>query len=218
MRKRKKKTRKTQCRSWPGRVLIALLVVLIGFIIFLCVKTYDPKDVPKSLDNISKAATCIMASLSIIFTVYSIYKNNKDRRDDKRSEIIGRWYKELVIDNHLSEIKKAFAEFDNFAYDLAELKQERGTLTGDAYDQLIMDTVVAPFTSAFTTLHKELVADINVINGSLASQVSNNFQSFQDGFLKHVEEREINLDEFRSYIKAEYDKIILALIEYDLER
>lgn len=202
----------------PLKILIFVLAILILGIIVLCVMSFDCENIPKSLTTITNSATCVTASLTVIFTVFSMEQTRKNRQTDKLRESRRTWYRDIVLDRYLSEIKLFFDSCENLLPSLAIISSERGKLSGDDYDRKITDLVVAPFTDGYTSLHRNLITDIRIIDSTLATQVSNQFQCLQDGFSEFIEKKDVDLDRFHPFLKKQYEETMKILMQYDIRQ
>lgn len=218
-----KKENQSDCKQWidlkffsfAEKILFGIIVLFIIFIIFLCVKSYDKDDISNSFDNIVAAATCIMASLSVIFTIVSIRQTNKNRLKDHTLEISSRWYKDLIIDRHIPNIIAFFDECENLISPLLKIYAEQKVITGGEYDTKIKSEVAGPFTERYTNLHRKLISDLIIIDSKLSAQVSSAFQRLQDGFVDFYIKPETKSIELQDFLKGAYREIISILMKYE---
>lgn len=176
-----------------------LLYVFLGIAffasIFLSVKAFDKEDLKGSANVLANTMTCCTACLSLVFSTIAINDTRRLHDNDYERDIFNRWYNNLVISPHLTQIQSFFSMCENqLIEEIDGLNKMRTELVGIEYDNLIKQKIVAPFTNSFTRLHQDLVTDISVIDNDLSENVSEIFIQFQDAFFDILKMKEINTE------------------------
>ena len=159
--------------------------------------------------------TAITSSLSVIIAAINILEIRKQFNDNKKSEIFERWYKDLIIDRHLNEIKSFFDKCAELVNDV-DLEKEQKKLKGEEYDALLAEKIFIPFTSDFTRLHMELILDIKIINIELSNSISEEFSKFQDEFTQLFDQKHVDNEKVQLTVKKYYGSIVEKLMKYDM--
>jgi hypothetical protein len=195
--------------------LVAALVVVILLLISLCVYSFDCKDIPKSLEMLATTFTAITSSLSVIIAAINIAVIRKQFKESKKTEVFAHWYKDLIIDRHLHEIKGFFDKCEELINGV-DFEEKHKTLNGDEYDSLIAEQIFEPFTSDYTKLHRNLVSDLKIIDEGLSDSVSKMFSDYQDEFTEHFNQKYINIEKIQLTVKKYYGSVIGSLMKYDM--
>ncbi|MBQ3642674.1 hypothetical protein II906_12235 [bacterium] len=195
--------------------LIFTLAVIIVFLFSLCVYSFDCKNIHSSLEMLAATFTAITSSLSVIIAAINILEIRKQFNDNKKSEIFERWYKDLIIDRHLNEIKSFFDKCAELVNDV-DLEKEQKKLKGEEYDALLAEKIFIPFTSDFTRLHMELILDIKIINIELSNSISEEFSKFQDEFTQLFDQKHVDNEKVQLTVKKYYGSIVEKLMKYDM--
>lgn len=195
--------------------LISALAVVIALLISFCVCAFDCEDIPSSLEILATTFTAITSSLSVIIAAKNIVEMRKQFKETKKSEVFSRWYKDLIIDRHLNEIKLFFDECAKLINGV-DLEKEQKNLKGEEYDDLLAKSIFTPFTSGFTRLHRDLISDINIIDTELSNSISEDFSKFQDEFTELFNQKHVNNEKVQLTVKKYYGSIVEKLMKYDM--
>lgn len=196
-------------------IFVSALVVVIALLISLCVYSFDCKDIPKSLEMLATTFTAITSSLSVIIAAINIAEIRKQFKGNKKTEVFAHWYKDLIIDRHLHEIKGFFDKCEEIVNGV-DFESEHKSLNGDEYDSLIAKQIFEPFTSDYTKLHRNLISDLKIIDEELSNSVSEMFSDFQDEFTEHFNHKYINTEKIQATVKKYYSSVIGSLMKYDM--
>ena len=195
--------------------LVTVLVAVIGFLIFLCVFSFNCKDIPKSLEMLATTFTAITSSLSVIIAATNIAEIRKQFKENKKTEVFAHWYKDLIVDRHLHEIKGFFDKCEELVNGV-DFEEKHKTLNGDEYDSLIAEKIFEPFTSDYTKLHRNLISDLKIIDEELSDSVSMMFSDYQDEFTEHFNQKHVNAEKIQTTVKKYYSSVIASLMKYDM--
>ena len=195
--------------------LVTVLVAVIGFLIFLCVFSFNCKDIPKSLEMLATTFTAITSSLSVIIAATNIAEIRKQFKENKKTEVFAHWYKDLIVDRHLHEIKGFFDKCEELVNGV-DFEEKHKTLNGDEYDSLISEKIFEPFTSDYTKLHRNLISDLKIIDEKLSDSVSMMFSDYQDEFTEHFNQKHVNAENKQTTVKKYYSSVIASLMKYDM--
>ena len=88
-------------------LIVALAAVIVLLIIF-CIYSFDCKDIPKSLEILAPTFTAITSSLGVIIGAINILEIRKQFKENKKAEVFEHWYRNLIINRYLHEIKDFF--------------------------------------------------------------------------------------------------------------
>lgn len=198
-------------------ILNIFLIALIIFLIYICVISFDRTDISKSLTIMASALTCVAASVSAMLASASLRESQKQYLENRKKETFDRWYKELVLSKHLDSIKRFFDECEELVKVFENIGVNRSQIIGTEYDNRVKNEVVNPFTTSFTSIHRNIATDISIINQDLSSTVSIQFREFQDEFLSNTEKTSFNSDEMINCVKKGYKNIISILLNYDVK-
>ena len=195
--------------------MIFVLAVVIVLLILLCAYSFDCKDIPKSLEMLATTFTAITSSLSVIIAATNIAEIRKQFKENKKTEVFAHWYKDLIVDRHLHEIKGFFDKCEELVNNV-DFENKHKTLNGDEYDSLITKQIFEPFTSDYTRLHRNLISDLKIIDEQLSDSVSKEFSDFQDEFAEHFNQKHISTEKVQTTVKKYYSSIIGSLMKYDM--
>ncbi len=195
--------------------LVSALAAVIALLISLCVYSFDCKDIPKSLEMLATTFTAITSSLSVIIAAINIAEIRKQFKENKKTEVFAHWYKDLIVDRHLHEIKGFFDKCEELVNDV-DFEDKHRTLNGDDYDSLIAEQIFEPFTSNYTKLHRNLISDLKIIDEELSDSVSKMFSDYQDEFTEHFNQKHINTEKIQMTVKKYYGSVIGILMKYDM--
>lgn len=207
-----------------GRKWISVVIIIVVFVVLICayiipfILLFDNKNIANSLRDIISIYTCITTAITALITGINILLAVKQHREDRQIAIFTRWYNELILNRHLEKIRDFYNFCEVLISEFEKLNKERERITGSEYDKLVQERVVNPFTSKFTSMRKNLISDLSVIDRDISIRISNILQQLQDDFFKEVEKshdhskvQEIIVNSNRSIMKEliQFNKSIM---------
>lgn len=137
--------------------------------------------------------------------------------ENKRITVFSFWYKTIIIDKYLKEIDSFFCNIENLLLTFSKISEQRGTISGEAYDRRLMEEVSEPFTTEYTKLRKSLVADLELFSHDISVEISSLFSEYQDAFFNEVIEiRNPSMKKIREETKERREIILKKLMEFDV--
>ena len=167
------------------------------------------------LKDFAPIATCITAGISAFLSGKNIIVSRKIHAEDREAAVFTRWYNELILDRHLDEIRDFYENCEELVVAFEKVNGKRDDVTGHEYDEMLKDDVISPFTTSFTTLRKNLVRDLALINRDLSLGISEKLQELQDNFFRYIDSPHANCSEMQNMIKDSNHSVMRELILFN---
>jgi len=191
----------------PALVLIAIGTILI----LLLILAHDPKNPSDTIKNIVSILTCVIASSSLLFAVYTYNKTQKMRSIDRIKEVDEFWYRKIVLDRHLEPLLTLDTEGNKIVDTLMDIDNTFNHDSEEAREVHVKKFVVQPFNILLADVSGALQINVNVISADLSKRIMHSFSNLQDEFLKKLEDRHPNYDELKNIIINRRNEVLLAL-------
>ena len=210
------------------KILTALVIVATIIIVIGLAYSYHLEKIqnPESSYNYSElirsclqVMTCLIASLSLIFTVDSRNENIKMKSEDRKTELELEWYKTIIVQRHI----KSLFEFFNFSCSIINTFKsinERQTLEDmkhSEYNTSIKTEVVLPFTEKYIQIQQPLVSDAYIVDNELGHKLKDEFSIFQDEFTSYIQNTQPNYEQMKNMILETQKNMIKVLKDYNLK-
>ena len=169
--------------------IIAAVVVIIALLYFLArlaIIDYNSETPNNPITNITSIITCLVASTSLLVTVYHSTLNRKARKNERKQDIEYYWYKALIVDKFLPKIFDFFTSCkDTLVESLQTVNErnEKNNLTNAEYKKFLKKEFLEPFTSQYTQVQEEIIITSAIVSDSLSLGLKEEFEAFQDKFL-----------------------------------
>lgn len=190
-------------------VLVSISILILMFI--LCGK----KNSLHYLKEFAPIATCITAGISAFLSGKNIIVARKLHAEDREAAVFTRWYNELILDRHLDKIEDFYNKCEELVCSFERVNKQRDSVTGNKYDKMLKSDVINPFTISFTTLRKNLVRDLSLINRELSLDISEKLQKLQDDFFSYIDLSHANCFEMQKMIKDSNHSVMRELIKFN---
>lgn len=190
-------------------VLVSISILILMFI--LCGK----ENSLHYLKEFAPIATCITAGISAFLSGKNIIVARKLHAEDREAAVFTRWYNELILDRHLDKIEDFYNKCEELVCSFERVNKQRDSVTGNKYDKMLKNDVINPFTISFTTLRKNLVRDLSLINRELSLDISEKLQKLQDDFFSYIDLSHANCFEMQKMIKDSNHSVMRELIKFN---